>query len=164
VRGDKGRDSAMAEMRLGIIADTHVGIIDDVPLSVRKALSHVDLFVHAGDFIGKEVLDGLSAIGQVKAVCGNMDSAELKADLPEREEFEINGRRIGLIHGSGSLKGIAERVKNEFSGVDIIIFGHSHQPCNQYIEGVLLFNPGEARNSFGLLTIGDQVKAHILKS
>jgi len=152
------------EVRLGVIADTHVGSIDDVPLSVRKALSHVDLIIHAGDFTRKEVLDGLSAIGQVKAVCGNMDSAELKADLPEREEFEVNGRKIGLIHGWGSPKGIAERVKNEFSGVDIIIFGHSHQPCNQYIQGVLMFNPGEARNSFGSLTIGDRIKAHILKS
>ena len=154
----------MTEMRLGIIADTHVGTVDDIPLSVRKALSHVDLIIHAGDFVRKEVLDGLGAIGQVKAVCGNMDSLELKAALPEREEFEINGRKIGLIHGWGSPKGIAERVKNEFGGIDIVIFGHSHQPCNQYIEGVLLFNPGEARNTFGLLTIGDQIKAHILKS
>ena len=151
-------------MKLGIISDTHVRTIDEIPVTIRSALADVDLIIHAGDFTHKAVLDGLRTIGEVKAVRGNMDSIELKRILPERDVFEVNGRKIGLMHGSGAPLGIAERVKKQFTGVDIIIFGHSHEPCNRDIQGVLLFNPGQARNSFGLLTIDDGIKARILRT
>lgn len=150
-------------MKLGIISDTHAGTIDEIPATVRKALAAVDIIVHAGDFTREGVLYGLQSMGKVKAVSGNMDPIEIKSILPEREIFEVNRKKIGLIHGSGAPWGIADRVRKQFSDVDIIIFGHSHQPCNQYIHGVLLFNPGQARNSFGLMTIDDGIKARILK-
>jgi hypothetical protein len=150
-------------MKLGIISDTHVRNFDDLPVTVRQALAGVDIIVHAGDFTHKDVLEGLRAIKPIQAVRGNMDSGELKKTLPEKEVFEVNGRKIGLIHGSGAPFGIAERVRKQFEGVDVIIFGHSHEPCNRYIRGVLLFNPGPARDSFGLLTIDDVIKGQILK-
>jgi len=150
-------------MKLGIISDTHVRNIDDLPRTIRSALNNVDMIVHAGDFTHRSVLDGLRLIKPVKAVRGNMDSIELRRMLPERDIFEVNGRKVGLIHGSGAPWGIAERVRRQFSGVDIIIFGHSHEPCNRYIQGVLLLNPGQARNSFILLSIDDEVKAQLLK-
>lgn len=151
-------------MKLGIISDTHARTIDEVPPSIIDALADVNLIVHAGDFTHKAVLDCLRAIGPVKAVSGNMDSIELKKALPERDIFEVNGRKIGLIHGSGAPWGIAERVKKQFSGVDIIIFGHSHEPCHRYLQGVLLFNPGPARSSFGLLVIDDGIEARIIRT
>ncbi len=150
-------------MKLGIISDTHVRTIDEIPDAIRKALADVDIIIHAGDFTQKTVLDDLRSIGQVKAVRGNMDSIELKGTLPERDVLEASGKKIGLIHGSGGPSGIAERMKNQFSGVDIIIFGHSHETCNRYIQGVLLINPGQAKNSFGLLTIDDGIRADILR-
>jgi putative phosphoesterase len=151
-------------LKLGVISDTHANTIDEVPLTIRKALADVDLIIHAGDFTHKAVLDGLQALGQVKAVRGNMDSSEIRGILPEKDVFEVNGKKIGLIHGSGAPWGIAERAWKQFSRVDIIIFGHSHEPCNLYIQGVLLFNPGQAKNSFGLLTIDDRIDARILRS
>lgn len=159
----KNASRERVKVKIGIISDTHARIIDEIPVSTRKALSGVDLIIHAGDFTHKAVLDGLQTIGQVKAVRGNMDSIDLKMILPERDVFEVNGRKIGLIHGSGAPMGIAERVKKQFTGVDIIIFGHSHEPCQRYIEGVLLLNPGQAMSSFGLLTINDGVSARILR-
>lgn len=149
-------------MKIGVISDTHARTIEGIPLSILKALETVDLIVHAGDFTQKAVLDGLQAIGQVKAVYGNMDSQELKRILPERDMFETSGKRIGIIHGSGTPWGIAERIRKQFSGVDIIVFGHSHEPYNNYIQGVLLFNPGQVKNSFGLLTIDDRIIADII--
>ncbi len=151
-------------MKLGIISDTHAKTIDEIPVAIRKALADVDIIVHAGDFTQKAVLDGLRATGQVKAVFGNMDSTELKSSLPESDVFEVGGRKIGLTHGSGAPWGIAERVRQRFSGVDIIIFGHSHEPCNRYIQGILLVNPGRAKNSFGLLTIDDGTRVEILRT
>jgi putative phosphoesterase len=150
-------------MRLGIISDTHITAFNELPVNIRQALAEVDLIVHAGDFTCMAVLEGLRAIKPVKAVHGNMDSTELKKALPEKEVFEVNGRRIGLVHGYGEPFGITERVRRQFEKVDVIIFGHSHEPCNRYNQGVLLFNPGPARDSFGLLTITDVIKGQILR-
>ena len=150
-------------MKLGIISDTHVKTIDEIPVVIKKALANVDFIIHAGDFTQKAVRDGLQSIGQVRAVHGNMDSMELKRNLPERDVFEVNGKKIGLIHGSGAPWGIAERVKKQFSNVDIIVFGHSHEPYNNYIQGVSLINPGQAKSSFGLLTIDDGIRGEILR-
>ena len=69
---------------------------------------------------------------------------------------------MGLTHGSGSPWGIAGRVRKMFGAADIIIFGHSHQPYNQLMDGCLLFNPGCARNSCGIITIDDEVTGEII--
>jgi len=150
-------------MRIGVISDTHVKTFDELPTPIITALAGVDLIVHAGDFTERPVLEGLRRLGAIKAICGNMDSAELKRTLPQKELFIVNGKKIGLIHGWGAPWGIAGRVREKFSDVAIIIFGHSHQTCNQYIGGSLLFNPGRASDSFGLLTIDDEVRAEIIK-
>jgi putative phosphoesterase len=150
-------------MRLGVLSDTHVSSISQLPERVVNALREVDIIIHAGDFVAKEVLDGLRRVGEVRAVWGNMDSDELKELLPEKELLEIEGRRIGIIHGWGSPLGIDDRVGKEFSGVDIIIYGHSHYAQNETKNGVLFFNPGQARRSFGILTIGEEVRGEIIK-
>jgi putative phosphoesterase len=150
-------------LRIGVISDTHVKTCGQIPERIQDALSRVDLIVHAGDFTEITVLEGLKALGEVKAVCGNMDSGELKRMLPEKELFVANGKKIGLTHGSGGPWGIANRIRQMFNDVDLIIFGHSHEPCQQYLEGSLLFNPGQARDSFGLLTIADEIKAEIIR-
>ena len=49
-----------------------------------------------------------------------------------------------------------------FSDADIIVYGHSHYPQNEVINGILLFNPGRASDSFGILTMGRPVKGEII--
>jgi putative phosphoesterase len=151
-----------APVRIGIISDTHARTLGEIPAPVLTALGGVDLIVHAGDFTERAVLEGLRTLGEVKAVCGNMDSVELKGMLPQMELFVARGRRVGLIHGSGAPWGIANRIRNAFHDADIIIFGHSHETCNRFLKGSLLFNPGRARDSFGILEIGDEIKAEIM--
>ncbi len=150
-------------MRIGVISDTHVKTIDGIPAKIFKALAEVDLIVHAGDFTEMAVLDGLKQLAEVKAVCGNMDSSELKQILPQKESFVVCRKKVGLIHGSGGPWGIASRVRELFSNPDLIIYGHSHEPYNQYLKGSLMFNPGRTRDSFGLLTIDDEIKAEIIR-
>jgi len=150
-------------MKIGVISDTHAKTLSDVPGAILTALTEVDLIVHAGDFTERAVLEGLSTLGEVKAVRGNMDSSELKRMLPQKELFVVNGKKVGLTHGSGAPWGIAGRVRKMFSDVDVIIYGHSHEPNNQFIQGSLLFNPGRAKNSFGLLTIDNKIKAEVIK-
>ena len=150
-------------MRIGVLSDSHAASFAQLHEVILKALAEVDLIVHAGDFVAKDVLDGLKQLGEVKAVRGNMDSDEIKRILPEKELLEIEGRKIGIIHGWGSPYYIDDRVGNEFSGVDIIIYGHSHYAQNETKNGVFFFNPGQARNSFGILTIGAEISGEIIK-
>jgi len=150
-------------LRIAVISDTHVRTIDGIPATIVKTLISVDLIVHAGDFTDKAVFNGLRKLGEMKAVCGNMDSLELKEILPLKELFVVGEKKIGLTHGSGGPWGIAQRVRELFSAVDVIIYGHSHQSYHQYLGGSLMFNPGQARNSFGLLTIGAEIKAEIIR-
>jgi hypothetical protein len=150
-------------MRIGVLSDSHVASFDQLHSKILAALADVDLIVHAGDFVAKDVLDGLKRMGEVRAVRGNMDSDELKALLPEKELLEIEGRTLGIIHGWGSPYGIDDRVGSVLSGVDIIIYGHSHYPHNETKNGVFFFNPGPARSSFGILTIDAEVNGEIIR-
>ena len=95
--------------RIGVISDTHVKKFSDIPDPILISLAEADLIVHAGDFTEMAVLEGLRTLGEVKAVCGNMDSGELRRILPQKELFIANGKRIELIHGSGGPEGIAFR-------------------------------------------------------
>jgi putative phosphoesterase len=137
--------------------------MEDIPSSVVDALEKVDLIVHAGDITERAVLEGFREIGKVKAVYGNMDSAELKRMLPDRRTIDIGRKQIGVCHGAGGPWGIAERVRPLFGEVDVIIFGHSHLSFSEYVRGTLMFNPGRARDSFGVLTIEKEIRAEIIK-
>jgi putative phosphoesterase len=150
-------------MKIGVLSDSHATSFDQLHSKILHALAEVDLIVHAGDFVTKDVLDGLKQLGELKAVRGNMDSDKIKQILPEKELMEIEGKRIGIIHGWGSPYGIDDRVGSAFSGVDIIIYGHSHYSQNETKNGVFFFNPGPARSSFGILTIGAEVSGEIIR-
>ena len=76
-------------MRLGVISDTHAKEFDELPAPVLTALAGVDLIVHAGDFTEKAVLTGLKALGEVKAVCGNMDGC--------RRHFPFKTKRLATV-------------------------------------------------------------------
>ena len=154
-------------MRIGVLADTHMHSFEDIPRKIIDSLSTVDLIIHAGDFTTIEVLNGLKQLGEVRAVQGNMDSAEIKRMLPVKEIIEVGNKKIGITHGSGGPWRIEHRVRKIFDQeqVDIIVYGHSHQSQNKVTEGIFFFNPGKAGNSFGILIIeGDEVKGEIISS
>jgi putative phosphoesterase len=149
-------------MKIGVVSDTHATSFTQLPEQILHTLAEVDLIIHTGDFITRDVLDGLKRLGKVKAVQGNMDSEELKRILPEKEILVIEGKRIGIIHGWGSPHGIDDRVGGMFDDVDIIVYGHSHYSQNEVKRGILFFNPGRAKNSFGILTVDREVRGEII--
>ena len=151
-------------MKIAVLADTHVNTLEYLPKKIIDAISSVDLIIHAGDFTDVQVLEELKQLREIKAVQGNMDSMELKTVLPVKEIVEIENKRIGITHGSGSPWGIEERVRKMFESdrIDIIVYGHSHQSQNEVIDDILLFNPGKATDSFGILTIDGEAKGEII--
>ena len=130
-------------MRIAVLADTHVDRLEHLPKKTVDALSTADLIIHAGDFTDVQLLRDLKRLGEVKAVHGNMDSRELKAELPVKEIVETKDKRIGITHGSGAPWGIEERIRKTFESnrVDIIVYGHSHRSQNKVIDDILFFNP-----------------------
>lgn len=159
-------------MKIGVISDTHIPVFTDhIPSVVIEIFRSCDIIVHAGDIVDYSVVEDLGHIAEVKAVRGNMDAPALKKVLPEKLVFEVSGKKIGVVHGRGKGGDLLEWVKGEFKkDVDIIIFGHSHSPCNKSIGGRLFFNPGSATDSvfhtkrtFGVIYInGETVRGEII--
>ena len=124
----KPRNRATPQPRIGVISDTH-GLIRPEAL---QALAGVDAILHAGDIGGDHVLDALRAIAPVTFVRGNNDDD----NGYEIARLSIAGRRFLLTH--------IFRPELLQEPVDVIVFGHSHRPHNEVIDGILLFNPGSA--------------------
>jgi len=159
-------------MKIGVIADTHIPYSAlRLPNEICNVFKSVDLILHAGDLVEISVLDELNKLAETQAVYGNMDEFEVRKALPEKRIIEIGKFKIGLIHGYGAPFNLRNKVKKEFSQkVDVIVFGHSHSPVNDIQDDILFFNPGSPTdkifakyNSYGILTIEDEIKGEIIK-
>lgn len=149
-------------MKIGVISDTHLARPDERFLAIiRKHFHDAELILHAGDLVDLSVLD---AFGDVKVlgVCGNMDPPRVEEEMPAKRVVDVGRFRIGLIHGWGSPHDLEDRIRGEFTGVDCIVYGHSHYPANHVRDGVLFFNPGTAcdrrwsvSNTVGILEVGE---------
>lgn len=149
-------------MKIGVVADTHSL---DIPRQMLNDFKKVDMIIHAGDFCTIKELEVFQKITKVKAVVGNMDDADLRDVLPQRQIFKCEEFMIGLVHSYGPPKDTLNNAIREFrsSKVDIVIFGHSHIPCNETINKVLYFNPGSPNDqilapycSYGIIDIKDK--------
>jgi uncharacterized protein len=98
--------------------------------------------VHAGDLSTASVLDELLQLGPVAAVHGNVDSPELRRELPEALSLDLEGIALAVVHDSGPAKGRLERLRARFPEADAVVFGHSHLPLHEEDEGFQIFNPG----------------------
>lgn len=158
--------------RIGVLSDTHLqgyreggAVIERL---VDRYFRETDLILHAGDVVDPEVLLGLSG-RRVIQVRGNLDPPQ--RGVPQRRVIEIDGFRIGMIHGWGAPQSLEDRVLLEFKDdrLDCLVFGHSHRACCRLRNGVLLFNPGSPTDrreapfhSVGLLEVGDRLEGHII--
>jgi uncharacterized protein len=132
-------------MRLAIIADTHMvpGGRRRLPDRCAELIAASDLVVHAGDIMSLEALAEIEAIGPpVRAVTGNMDGWELRAQLPETDEVEADGAMLAVLHDAGPATGRLERMRRRFPAADAVVFGHSHIPLHERDGDFQIFNPG----------------------
>jgi len=82
---------------------------------------------------------------------------------------DLDGKRLGLIHGWGAPWGMRGRIRDRFEGVDAVLYGHTHMARNESIGGVLFFNPGSASGRFpalgrtyGLITVEESLSGEII--
>ncbi|CCH32790.1 metallophosphoesterase family protein [Actinosynnema sp. NPDC047251] len=153
-------------MKVVVLADTHAPRRwKTCPPAVAAHLRDADVVLHAGDVCVPSVLDELAAFAPVIAVSGNNDGPDVVAwGAPEVVEFELDGLRVGMIHDSGPATGRAARMRRRFPDAGLVVFGHSHIPWDETVDGVRVFNPGsptdrrrQPHGTIGLLDVRDGV-------
>lgn len=127
-------------MKIIVFSDSH-GTAHYMSEAVRR--ERPDMLLYLGDGL-RDLRDVTGYLPEmpVRKVKGNNDFAE---KAPDTIDFTINGRNIFMTHGH--LFGVHQTYENlkaraKIEGADIVIFGHTHSPCNRMEDGLLLLNPG----------------------
>jgi len=126
------------DLVIGVISDTH-GLLRPEALAALRGAGHI---VHAGDIGGLEIIRALEDIAPVTYVDGNNDSR----DGTDIVRATIGGLRVLLTHILPRPHAPGRRVIASLRAepADVVIFGHSHLPHDEVIDGVRWFNPASA--------------------
>ena len=133
-----------------IISDTHSDTIEKLSAGLIAKIKAADVVIHAGDADTVDFISELKKVSkELYAVRGNCDWG---SDLPAKIIFQIKGKTFGLSHGTGNYANVIDRLSYLFSddNVDIIVFGHTHVPINENIDGIHFINPGSTSLNRGL--------------
>jgi putative phosphoesterase len=131
-------------MRIGLLSDTHSHIDE----RVMKHLKGCDEIWHAGDIGDLHVTDKLAKIAPLRAVHGNIDGADIRAEFPQDLVFSLLDQTIWLTHIGGRPPRFAPGILIKLRDLrpSIFICGHSHillaRGCDSF--GGLHLNPGAA--------------------
>lgn len=145
-------------MVVGVISDSHDNIH-----ALKKVVDHllrhgVKSVVHLGDIISpfsvKLLKDELKEI-PVIAVKGNNDGDVYQLSTmftrygwvfkPDPGVIEINKRKMLLMHGYGGINDtmMFARSLAKSLDVDFVLYGHTHKPVIEELDGKIVLNPGE---------------------
>jgi putative phosphoesterase len=159
----------LEDMKLVVMSDTHLSRVTDQFRGIcERYCRDADMVVHLGDWTQAEVLDFLEQY-PLQAVAGNMDDYSVHNRLPVKKVIQVNGFRIGIIHGWGSARDLQSRLKTQFADVHAIFFGHTHQPLQMEEHGLFWFNPGSVfsgrgqfQGTVGVVHVEQQLRGEIV--
>mgnify|MGYP000404592098 CR=1 FL=1 len=117
-------------MRLAILSDTH-GLLRP---EVTELLKSADAILHGGDINRQSIVDQLRQYAPLYVVRGNNDK-EWAEQLPHDLTVTLGGVTFYLVHNK-------KEVPADLTGVDAVVFGHSHKYVQEEKDGVLWLNPG----------------------
>ncbi len=145
-------------MLVGVVSDTH-GYLNP---RVLELLQGVDRILHAGDIGNHTIIEELGLIAPTTAVRGNNDKEGPASQYPLEATETLAGCRVLLTHQVKLPKDPKAKALRDYldSGVEVVVFGHSHIALQERLGPVLFFNPGAAGKrrfkvvpSIGFLTI-----------
>ena len=148
-----------------MVSDTHLPRFGErLPAALERGLrrERVTLILHLGDFTGAEVPRLFEDVAPLEAVAGNNDPTALVRRFGRRRILTLGGVRVGMVHGDGARGTTIDRSVAAFADepVDVICFGHSHQPVCERRGATWLVHPGsptdqrrQARYSYAILSI-----------
>lgn len=144
-------------MKIVVFSDVH----DNLPRWQEAAKiiksEKIKVGICCGDTGDIQTLEAIAApFDKVYLVIGNLDyHIKDKIELFPKNiecfmdigEFEIDGRKIALVHNQHTAKKLAESGK-----FDSVFYGHTHTPWEEKIGYTVLLNPGEVSGQFGKAT------------
>ncbi|QOD60543.1 metallophosphoesterase family protein [Polaribacter haliotis] len=129
-----------------LLSDTHSYIDDQILKFVKQA----DEVWHAGDIGKLEVTDTIKKLKPLRAVFGNIDNNEARAEFPLDAKFTVENVSVWITHIGGYPNRYNQRIREEIkiNSPKIFISGHSHILKVQYDKklNLLHLNPGAAGN------------------
>jgi len=125
-------------MKIGLISDTH-GYLDPRIPEIFEEVEHI---LHAGDIGYASIILELEQIAPVTAVLGNNDFG---MTYQETEVTEIGGSKF-LVHHIVEPRHLTDSLQSRIkhAAPQAVIFGHTHKPFNEVIDGIHFLNPGYA--------------------
>lgn len=117
-------------MRIAILSDTH-GLLRP---QVREYLKSADAILHGGDINKPGIVDELKQYAPLYIVRGNNDKEWAEA-IPHDCTVTLDGVTFYMVHNK-------KEVPADLTGVDVVVFGHSHKYLQEKKEGHLWLNPG----------------------
>jgi putative phosphoesterase len=117
-------------MKIAIISDTHSLLRPEVENKIRDC----DYILHGGDIASKGTFERIKEIAPAYFVRGNADKDWAK-DIPVEQEIELEGYRFYMVHN-------IKHIREDLSGIDFVVYGHSHKYENREKDGLIYLNPG----------------------
>ena len=117
-------------MKLAILSDTH-GLLRP---EVAEHLKTADAILHGGDVNKPGIVDQLKQYAPLYIVRGNNDK-EWAEQLPHDLTITLGGVTFYMVHNK-------KEVPADLTGIDAVVFGHSHKYLLEERDGVLWLNPG----------------------
>ena len=117
-------------MKLAILSDTH-GLLRP---QVVEHLKTADAILHGGDINKPANVEQLQQYAPLYIVRGNNDK-EWAEGIPHNLTVTLEGVTFFMIHNK-------KEVPADLSGVDVVVFGHSHKYVQEEKDGLLWLNPG----------------------
>ncbi|TXD53878.1 MULTISPECIES: metallophosphoesterase family protein [unclassified Polaribacter] len=129
-----------------LLSDTH----SYIDAQILKFVKQADEVWHAGDIGNLEVTDAIKALKPLRAVFGNIDDKDARAEFPLDNKFTVEDVSVWITHIGGYPNRYHQRVREELSvnSPKVFISGHSHILKVQYDKklNLLHLNPGAAGN------------------
>ncbi len=117
-------------MKIAILSDTH-GLLRP---QVVEHLKNADAILHGGDINRQSIVDELRRYAPLYIVRGNNDKEWAEA-IPLDLTVTLGGVTFYMVHNK-------KEVAADLTGVDVVVFGHSHRYLQEDKDGVLWLNPG----------------------
>ena len=117
-------------MRIAILSDTH-GLLRP---QVAEHLKTADAILHGGDINKQAIADELRRYAPLYVVRGNNDKEWAEA-IPHDLTVTLGGVTFFMVHNK-------KEIPANLSGVDAVVFGHSHRYVREERDGRLWLNPG----------------------
>ena len=138
-------------IKIAVISDTHCYEWEEVHPDMRTLVAECDMAIHCGDIVRQSVVEGfLKSAKKGLIVHGNSYPVDLRESLPYTQVIEVEKTKIGITHPAcgGAEFPPSELFKDFEEHLDVILFGHTHEPLIQNINGTLFVNPGQGYKSF----------------